>query len=160
MIKEFQNLNNSEKSLMLETPALIMILIAGADGVIDEKEMDWAEKVKIFRGSMKNSMLREYYKEAGKDFRKTVYKLLSKLPEKLSERNYEITKRLKRVNKIFPKLSKRFSVGLYKSFLSYAEQVAKASGGIMGIASISPEEKIWLNLNMIDNPTGKNQTRK
>jgi len=160
MIREFQNLSNNEQKLMLETPALIMILIAGADGVIDEKEIERAEKVKIFRGSMKNSMLKEYYKEAGMDFRKTIYKLLSKLPEKLSERNYEITKRLKRINKILPKLSKRFSVGLYKSFLSYAEQVAKASGGIMGFASISPEEKIWINLNMLDNPAGKSETRK
>jgi len=157
MIKEFQNLNNSEQRLMLEAPALIMILIAGADGVIDEKEMDRAEKVKMFRGSMENSMLREYYKEAGKNFRRTVYKLLAKLPDKLSERNYEITKRLKRINKIFPKLSMRISVGFYKSLLSYAEQVAKASGGILGFASVSPEEKIWINLNMIDNPADKNK---
>ena len=143
---------------MLETPAMIMILIAGADGVIDEKEMDRAEKVKMFRGSMKNSMLKEYYKETGRDFRRTVYKLLAKFPDKLSERNYEITKRLKRINKILPKLSKRFSVRFYKSLISYAEQVAKASGGIMGFASVSPEEKIWLNLNMIDNPAEKKET--
>lgn len=158
MIKEFQNLNNSEQKLMLEALAMIMILIAGADGVIDEKEIDRAEKVKMFRGSMKNSMLKEYYKETGRNFRRTVYKLLAKFPDKLSERNYEITKRLKRINKIIPKLSKRFSVRFYKSLLSYAEQVAKASGGILGFASVSPEEKIWLDLNMIGNPADKNET--
>jgi hypothetical protein len=143
---------------MLETPAMIMILIAGADGVIDEKEMGRSEKVKMFRGSMKNSMLREYYKETGKNFKRTVYKLLAKFPDKLSERNYEITKRLKRINKILPELSKRFSMRFYKSLLSYAEQVAKASGGILGFASVSPEEKIWLDLNMIDNLADKNET--
>ncbi|MBL7128372.1 MAG: hypothetical protein ISS16_05230 [Ignavibacteria bacterium] len=140
---------------MKETPALIAILVAGADGVIDEKEMYWAEKVKIFRSSKEDSMLKEYYSEAVRGFRKTMEELIEELPINLSERNYEITKRLKGLNKILPKLNRKLSIEFYKSLLSYAEQVAKASGGIMGFASISPEERKWLSLDMIKDPSEK-----
>ena len=72
MIRTLSKLNDKEKKLMTETPALIAILVAGADGVIDEKEMYWAEKVKIFRSSKEDSILKEYYSEAVRGFRKTM----------------------------------------------------------------------------------------
>lgn len=152
MIRELRKLNDSEIELMKEIPALIAILVAGADGVIDEKEMQWAEKVKIFRSSKENSILKEYYSEVVREFRKTMKELIDKLPVNLSERNYEISKRLKGLNKVLPKLNKKLSIEFYKSLLSYAEQVAKASGGVMGFASISPEERKWLSLDMIRDP--------
>ena len=155
MIRELSKLNDRELKLMKETPALIATLVAGADGVIDEKEMYWAEKVKIFRSSKEDSMLKEYYSEVVRGFRKTMEELIEELPINLSERNYEITSRLKGLNKILPKLNKNFSIELYKSLLSYAEQVAKASGGIGGFASINPEERKWLSLDMIKNPSIK-----
>jgi hypothetical protein len=153
MVREFKNLDKEERKLMLEAHALIAILIAGADGVIDEKEMYWAEKVKTFRSSKEDSILKEYYVTTAKGFRKTMNDLIKSLPGKLSERNFEITRKLKGINKILPKLNKKFSREFYKSLLSYAEQIARASGGIMGFASISPEEKKWLSLEMINNPS-------
>ena len=36
-----------------------------------------------------------------------------------------------------------------------AENVTKASGGILGYASISPEERKWIDLDMIKDPSGK-----
>jgi len=155
MIKGLNKLSDKEIELMKETPALIAILVAGADGVIDEKEMCWAEKVKVFRSTKENSMLREYYSKVVKEYRKTMKDLIVKLPVNLSERNYEITKRLKGLNKILPKLNRKLSIEFYKSLLSYAEQVAKASGGIMGFASISPEERKWLSPDMIKDPSEK-----
>ena len=155
MIKELNKLSDKEIELMIETPALIAILVAGADGVIDEREVSWAEKVKIFRSSKENSMLKEYYSKAVREFRKTVKDLIEYLPDNLSERNYEITKRLKGLNDILPKLNNKFSTEFYKSLISYAEQVATASGGILGYASISPEERRWLSLDMIKNPSIK-----
>ena len=155
MIKGLNKLSDKEIELMKETPALIAILVAGADGVIDEKEMYWAEKVKVFRSTKENSMLREYYSKVVKEYRKTMKDLIVKLPVNLSERNYEITKRLKGLNKILPKLNRKLSIEFYKSLLSYAEQVAKASGGILGFASISPEERKWLSLDIIKDPSEK-----
>jgi hypothetical protein len=115
--------------------------------------MYWAEKVKTFRSSKEDSILKEYYVTTAKGFRKTMNDLIKSLPGKLSERNFEITRKLKGINKILPKLNKKFSREFYKSLLSYAEQIARASGGIMGFASISPEEKKWLSLEMINNPS-------
>ena len=155
MIKGLNKLSDKEIELMKETPASIAILVAGEDGVIDEKEMYWAEKVKVFRSTKENSMLREYYSKVVKEFKKTMKDLIEKLPVNLSERNYEITKRLKGLNKILPKLNRKLSIEFYKSLLSYAEQVAKASGGILGFASISPEERKWLSLDIIKDPSEK-----
>ena len=39
MIPEFKNLNEQEAELMQKAPILVSILIAGADGKIDNKEV-------------------------------------------------------------------------------------------------------------------------
>ncbi len=68
------------------------------------------------------------------------------------ERNKRISGELEKLNPIFPKLDQAFAKELYDSFLSFAEQVAKASGGGLGYAAVSPEEKEWAQLNMITKP--------
>lgn len=51
-----------------------------------------------------------------------------------------------------PKLNKDFAIELYKSLKSFAEQVARVSGGILGISAISPEEREMIKLDMINPP--------
>jgi hypothetical protein len=38
---------------------------------------------------------------------------------------------------------------LFKGYKSFAERIAKASGGILSFFSIGPEEKKWVGLPMI-----------
>jgi len=45
-----------------------------------------------------------------------------------------------------------FSMLYYESLKSIADQVAKASGGLLGLASVSKEEKEWVGLDMLKDP--------
>jgi hypothetical protein len=146
------NLNEQEQRHLIETPALIAILIAGADNNIDEAEKDWAEKVTHFRSMKNDSILSGYYYEVDKVFIDTFNDYLSSLPKEAIERNKVISAELTKVNDIFPKLESGFAKELYDSFLTYADQVARASGGVLGFAAVSTEEKEWAQLSMIKKP--------
>lgn len=146
------NLNEQEQRMLIEAPALIAILVAGADHNIDDAEKDWAEKVTHFRSMKNDSILKDYYYEVDKLFVDTFNDYLKSLPEDAVERNKRISAELEKLNPIFPKLDQEFAKELYDSFLTFAEQVAKASGGVLGYAAVSSEEKEWAQLNMIKKP--------
>lgn len=146
------NLNEQEQRMLIEAPALIAILVAGADHNIDDAEKDWAEKVAHFRSMKNDSILKDYYYEVDKLFLDTFNDYVQSLPEDAVERNKHISVELGKLNTVFPKLDTEFSKELYDSFISFADQVAKASGGVLGYAAVSAEEKEWAQLNMIKKP--------
>ena len=151
MIHEFKNLTQDECTTMVMAPALVTLLIAGAEGNIDQKEIDWGSKIAHFRAN-NHSMLQNYYQEADKNFNATLKELIEKMPPDVSERNNKINQELSKLNNIFPKLDASFSKEIYKSLLSLSRHVAEASGGIWGYGSISPEEKKLMNLEFINPP--------
>ena len=153
MIYEFKNLTEEESNLMLMTPALVTLLIAGAEGNIDEKETDWGTKITHFRAN-EHSVVQNYYLEVDRNFNDTLSKLIEVMPKDVKERSDKIQHELQKLNKILPKLNPEFSDLFYKSLLSLSKHVAKASGGIWGFGSISPEEKKYLDLHVIE-PPGK-----
>lgn len=151
MILELKNLNEEEANLVLMTPALVALLIAGAEGNIDQKEIDWGSKITHFRAN-EHSLLQNYYQEVDKNFEDSLKKLIEAMPADVNERSKKINQELSKLNKIIPKLDSEFAGEFYKSLLSLSTQVAKASGGIWGYGSISPEEKKYLNLEVINPP--------
>ncbi|HMS65022.1 MAG TPA: hypothetical protein PKD83_07185 [Ignavibacteria bacterium] len=152
MITEFRNLNESEINLMLNVPALVTLLIAGAEGKIDDKETDWGAKVAHFRAEDKNSLLQNYYKEVDNIFVDSLKEYISVLPEDVTERTEKINSELAKVNDIMPKLDKNFAAEFYKGILGLSKQVAKADGGIWGYGSVSPEEQKLIDLDVINPP--------
>lgn len=153
MIAPFKKLNPDEVKLMKEAPALVTILIAGADENIEKKETDWATKVTQYRkATSKIASLKDYYTVIGKDFQATLSHLLETLPSNARERNNMISDELARLNSILPKLSKEFAMHFYHDLKSLAESIAKSAGGMMGIGSISREEEKWVQLDMIRRP--------
>lgn len=152
MIKNFINLTPEEQKTLIDAPAYITILVAGADHDIDDKELEWASKLPVFRSRDDKSVLHDYYVEVEKTFNEKILSLISNLPEGYIERNKAASNELKKINAIMPKLSNDFAVELYKSLKSFADQVARASGGFLGISSISPEEKEMIKLDMIQPP--------
>jgi len=152
MLKEFKILSEDEITLLIDAPALITILIGGADGNLDEKEITWAAKIKSYRSTKENSILKDYYLKASINFVEKIEGFLKVLPEELNERNKAISERLRGINNVFRKIDNTFAIELYKSYRTYAEQIAKASGGFLGFSNISTEEKVFLELSMIKNP--------
>lgn len=151
MISEFKNLNEEESSLMLMTPALVTLLIAGAEGKVDQKETDWASKITHIRAG-NHTILQDYFQEVDQNFTDMLNELIIAMPENADERAEKINSELSKLNKILPKLHKTFAVEFYKSLLSLSTQVAQASGGVFGYGSVSPEEKRYLNLDAINSP--------
>jgi len=152
MIPQFKNLSEEEITSLLDAPALIAVLIAGADNKIDEKEIDYSSKIAHYRAGNHESVLQNYYLEVDKFIGDAIAQQISTLPKDLADRQSIITEELTKLNQILPKLDKGFASELYKSFLSFAKSVAKSSGGLWGYASITPEEEKVLGLSMINDP--------
>lgn len=151
MLQEFKNLNEEETNLILMAPALVTLLIAGAEGNIDQKEIDWGGKIAHFRANA-DTILQNYYREVDNNFIETLTQLMNAMPQDVKERSDKINKELSKLNNILPRLNSDFAKEFYKSLKSLATQVAKSSGGIWGYGSISPEEKKFLELEVINTP--------
>jgi len=149
MIPQFENLSSEEVASMLNAVPLITVLIAGADGEIDDEEKAWGSKLTKIRSYAHPDSLQPYYEEIGINYEKRVEELINSLPKDVAQRSEIISGRLAELNDIFPKLEINFAKRLYDSFTSFAEHVAKASGGFLRIGSISADEKQWLDLPMI-----------
>lgn len=157
MLPEFKNLSSDEVNIMYMAPALVTVLIAGAEGNIDKKETDWGAKIAHFRAVVP-SILQNYYHEVDKTFSQVIREIIDAVPEDAAQRSNKINEELAKLNAILPKLDPEFSQEFYKSMLSLSKQVAKASGGIWGYGSISPEEQKYLDLDVI-NPPGHEETK-
>ncbi|MCB0659660.1 MAG: hypothetical protein KDC04_01920 [Saprospiraceae bacterium] len=143
------HISEEEFATLENAVSLIAILISGADGEIDKKEMDWAEKIIDIRSYNLSGDLNYFYDRVHENFHDKLYTILRGLPADDSQRTAEITRRLEKVNPILAKLNNHFAYRLYKSFLSLATQVAKANGGVMGFFSISKNESLLTPLPMI-----------
>lgn len=149
MIQHFQELTTNEIDKMVNSITLITILIAGADGKIDKEEKDWSQKIAKIRTYSNPDVLHDFYVQVGRNYSSKLNQLIDDLPSDTDYRNQKISKELNELNDIFPKLEIHYAATLYQSLVSFAKHVAKASGGFLGIGSISKHEKKWIDLPMI-----------
>ncbi len=150
MANVFKEISSEENQLLIEAIPMIAILIAGADNEIDLKEKTWAEKIIKIRSYHNHFDLKPYYKEVDAVFLDLFSKFLKELPAKAESRNKILSDRLAKLNPVFRKLNIRTAGQLYNSYLAYAEQIARSSGGIFRMMAVSKEESFWVGLPMID----------
>ena len=148
----FEGLSAEESELVVDAVPLVTILIAGADGEIDAEEKAWSKKLTDIRTYAHPDLLNDYYIEVGKTFTDRMNHYLGELPNAPAERNNLISDKLKGLNAIFPKMSPIMAKRFHTSLTSFAQHVAKASGGFLGFGSISKAEKAWMDLPMLDVP--------
>ncbi len=152
MIEHFSKLSEEESNLMLDAIPLITVLIAGADGKIDKDEKEWAAKITKIRGYSGPEAFTAYYDKVGANFSSRLEELLNSLPNDTGARERVVNDELAKINDILPKLDPKAAYYFHKNFTSFAEHVAKASGGFLGFASISREEQQLIGLPMITPP--------
>ena len=150
MTDQFKDLSQNEWSTLQNAVPLIAILIAGADGVVGDTEVSWSKKVTHIRSYKLKGSLQVFYEEADRDFEAKFMHFIETLPSGVKDRTDAITKKLHEVNPILCKLDTAIGSKLYNSFVTFAEQVAKAEGGVMGFFSINKDEAKLLGLPMID----------
>ncbi len=145
----FHELNEEENALLIDAIPLVTILIAGADGNIDREEKTWGAKLTKIRSYSYPESLNEYYSEAGKVYEEKLNAFIHDLPNDVDQRSQVISEKLSTLDGIFAKMDQRKAHFLYKSLTTFAEHVAKASGGFLRIGAISRAEKQWIELPMI-----------
>ncbi len=153
MIQEFEILSQTEKELMLSLPVYVAVLIAGADGEIDDREVSKA--INLANDKLKNARkeLIGFYSEANENFEDKFKMAVANLPSSTEERQKELVKKLKESNEIFDRLPKKYAISLYSSLKEIAKKIAEASGGVFGYMAIDFEESKLIDLKMIKDPS-------
>jgi len=152
MVPELYQLNASEMELVYKSPILVSILIAGADGTIDRKEIKEAIRFAEKKKKRSVSSVSVLIHEIATDFEDKLKILLQSYPYESTQRNPLIVEELAQLNMIWPKLNKAFAQEFYQTLLSIAEKIAASSGGVLGYNAVGAEEARYVNLGMINNP--------
>ncbi|WMN06576.1 hypothetical protein QYS48_32900 [Marivirga arenosa] len=152
MIPELQNLNESELDLLKKIPAMVTILIAGADEEISKSELKEAVNVTKIKQSKARKELLSYYKEVAPDFEESLNELLNSYPQEAEVRSKQVIEEIERLNSILTKVDKDWAVQFIESMKDIAKRVAEAAGGVFGYLSIGYEESKLIDLKMIKVP--------
>ena len=146
----FGKLSKEDYNRLKMSLAEVTVLIAGADGKIDEQELNWAEKLTSIRSYATPEELNQFYGDVEESFIDNVNDLIKQLPTDVAERQTCLSEELAKLNQILPLLENQLAFQIYESLTSFAEHIAKASGGFLRFGSISGAEKKWISLPMID----------
>ena len=149
VVKELEKLTEEDRDLVLRTPALIAVLISGADGDFSQEEQRQAFRAVHFRGIQGEELLFDYYKVVDHSFKSALEHIKQKYSGTPDERAEKIGAKLAELSNVLPKLDKIYANVLLDNWKSLAKSIAKAEGGIFGYASISYEESQLINLEMI-----------
>jgi hypothetical protein len=146
MLEHFSPISTSEFLQLTDAVSLITVLVAGADGNIDREEISWAKKVTEIRSYNMKADMKDFYVKVGEDFSERLNHFIDTLPQDVDARSIVINQKLTELNPILAKLDPSLGAKLYTSFTSFAEHVAKASGGILGFMTINKDEAQNLGL--------------
>lgn len=149
MDHDLRLLSSEELSLLKDAYAYITVLIAGADGNIDAQELSWAEKIVQIRTFAGDERLNEFHEAINAALPERIKQLINELPADVASRNEMISNILAGLNPILASLDPSLSSYLYKGYVSFAQRIAKASGGILSFFTIGAEEKKWVGLSML-----------
>jgi len=152
-MKEFANLDQEEKELMLRVPVLVTILIAGADNEIDHAELKEALEIAKDKTDTQNSNISNYFEHIVNTFELDLKYYLDTLPSDTEKRNHQITDQLRHLNEILPKLAQSFASSFYQNMKELAKRTAEASGGVLGYMAVGKEESKYIDLSMIEDPS-------
>lgn len=144
------HLKTADLEQLYDAFPLITLLIAGADGVISDEEVAWAKKIIHIRSYKMKADLRVFYEEVDSRFETRFNHFRNLMPAGVYERTQSVSDRLKELNLILARLEPETGSKLYKGFVSFAQQVAKSDGGVMGFFTVSKEEAALAGLPMID----------
>lgn len=152
MIPELENLSESEIDLLKKIPAMVTILIAGADEQISKGELKEAINLTKMKQSKARKELLSYYQDIAPDFEKSLNELLNSYPKEAEVRSKQVIDDIERLNDILKKVDKNWANQFVESMKDIAKKVAEATGGVFGYLSIGYEESKLIDLKMIKVP--------
>ena len=150
MLKEFTPLTPAEQQAMFDAVPLITILVAGADGDMDEREISEAKRLADIRSYDNHGRLQAFYEIIDDTMPARIEAMAAELPQDTDARQRAISERLAQLNGILAKLKLPFGYLYYQSFRSFSRFVAEAHGGFMRFMTVGPEEAKVVDLPMLD----------
>ncbi len=142
-------LSSEEITRLKDGYAYITVLIAGADGKIDADELSWAEKITQIRTFAGDERLKDFHTETNQMIAGRIKEVIAELPTDVASRSAIISEKLSQLNPILGSLDPSLGAYMYRGYKSFAERIAKASGGVLSFFTIGPEEKKWIGLPML-----------
>jgi len=149
MIKTIEALPKEDQKVMYDSIAYVTLLIAGADGKIDPKELEWSEKITEIRAFSFHEEWQPFYDTVHQTLHGRLEELMEELPDSRVSRQEELVNRLSKLNDILPKIDQVYARHFYDGLKTFADRIARADGGVLGWLSISPEEAKVVELPMI-----------
>jgi formate dehydrogenase maturation protein FdhE len=152
MIPELKDLTESEIDLLKKIPAMVTILIAGADEQISKSELKEAINLTKIKQSNARKELLSYYKDVAPDFEKSLNELLNSYPQDAEIRSKQVIEDIERLNEVLEKVDRAWAMQFVESMKDIAKKVAEAAGGVFGYMSIDYEESKLIDLKMLKVP--------
>ena len=147
-IKQFSALTTDETVQLIEAPAVVSVLIAGADENIDKQEKGWATRLVHYRTFTSDPKLHEYYEEVNASFEERLGQFVDEWEAKTTEAN--MIAKLEALKPVLAKIDAGYADLLKDSWRSMAKKIAEASGGFIGFGSVDSNESRLLGLSMLD----------
>lgn len=148
IINVLKQLSEQEADKLFQAPALITVLIAAADGEIEQKEINWGSQIVKFRDSA-DSELYNYYNAVAEIYDEQVKAILAEDHIGNQERLASLTSRLQETGPLLSQINKLYADKLFQSWQSFARGIAKSTGGFLGFGDIADQEEALMDLHMI-----------
>ncbi len=131
IMKDFTELSDKDKELLLQFPAYVSLLAANMDDEIDQEEKKaalWLTHIKTFSTE---PALHAFYKQAETIFEKNMQLLDDQLPKTRAERTEAIQEALLKIDQVLHKMNTDYVSSLRRSMKSYKNHVSKAHRNIL-----------------------------
>lgn len=148
IINVLKHLSEQDAEKLYHAPALITVLIAAADGDIEQKEINWGSQLVKFRDNADNE-LHNYYNAVIEQYDDQVKAILAEDHIGNQERLASLTTRLQELGPILTQVNKLYADKLFKSWQSFARSIAKSTGGFLGLGQVADQEEALMDLHMI-----------
>lgn len=144
------SLTPEEKEILFQAPAVVAYLIGGADNDFDKKQVAQSKHIVKLRSSFGDTLLFDFFTTVNENFDVKLDALVQKYQHlQAEERTTVLVNELTALNNIFAKIDTIYVKALVNSLRSYAKEVAKASGGFLGMLDINYEEEHLIGLEML-----------
>lgn len=144
------NLSQEQEEKLINGFAQIAVLIGAADGEMDEEERSWSKKIAHIRTFSGQEILFDFYKKLDTVIEAKIEHWLHRYPDNPEERERVLVDNLQDLNAVLAELPPNIAYYLYRDMRSYANHIARASGGFLRFFSISTDEKEFVELPMLD----------
>lgn len=130
-MKNFENLSQEDRNLLLKAPVYVSILAAGNNHDLGDAQKADAIQLAHLKTFTSNSILSNYYKEVDKTFKNNFDHIISEFLPINEEKRKIIMLKLDEINKIISKLDTNFGIELHKSLSDYSEHVKKSNHSVL-----------------------------